>query len=37
MLAQQLVSFVDPMNKVAVKTKEKGTMLALIIVNGHVI
>lgn len=37
MLAQQLVAFVDPMNKVAVTTKEKGTMLTLRIVIGHII
>ena len=29
MLAQQLASFVDPRNKAAIKTKEKGTMLIL--------
>ena len=27
MFAQQLASFVDPRNKAAIKTKEKGTML----------
>jgi hypothetical protein len=37
MLVQQLASYVDPRNKVAIKTKEKGTMLILRYAIGQII